>query len=163
MAFLRREMTLPISPERLFELHARPEALRRLSPSFPPIRSIDQSGGFEAGTTVQIRIGVGPVVFTWKALLEEVVPGMRFVDVQLEGPFSSWRHVHTFMPASGGCTMRDEVTWRSRGPLAIFDRLIVEPLLRDYFRRRHKSLRSWVAEEIENVSSDTPRSGSKLS
>jgi ligand-binding SRPBCC domain-containing protein len=144
---LRHETTLPISPSRLFELHSRPEALRRLSPSFPPIRSIDQTGGFEAGATVRIRIGIGSAVLTWKALLEEVIPGERFVDVQLEGPFASWRHEHTFLSAPGGCTMRDEVTWRSRSLLATLDGIVVEPMLRRYFRERHRALRAWVEEE----------------
>lgn len=139
--------TYPISPARLFELHSRPEALRRLSPWFPPVQHIERDGRFETGTVVRIRIGVGPLTFAWTAMLEEVVPGKRFVDVQQEGPFRAWRHEHGFLPAPGGCLMRDEVTWTSRLASQFVDRLIIAPMLRGYFRKRHLALRRWVNEE----------------
>lgn len=150
MCSVTHESIYPMSPERLFELHARPEALRRLSPSFPPVRSIEQDGAFVAGTTVRISIGVGPAALSWVAELEDVAPGRRFVDVQKQGPFASWRHVHSFEPAPGGCAMRDEVTWVSRRGLGFLDGLLLEPMLRDYLKKRHAALMKWVMEERGN-------------
>lgn len=144
---LVHETTFPISPARLFELHSRPEALRRLSPSFPPVQSVEQDGRFEAGAVVRIRIGFGPLVIAWTAMLEEVVPGKSFVDVQKAGPFRTWRHEHAFLPSIDGCVMRDEVTWTSRLAPRFVDRLIIAPILRSYFRKRHAALRLWVNEE----------------
>lgn len=156
MPTLVHESILPTTPRKLFGLHARPEALRRLSPSFPPVRSVEQDGPFVAGTSVRIRIGVGPLTASWKALLEQVDPGRRFVDVQVSGPFRSWRHVHEFRPVSGGgCVMRDEVRWESRGPLSWLDRMLIRPFLAHYFRKRHAALAAWV-NEIEQKT--TPES-----
>jgi len=141
------ETMLPASPKTVFELHTRPEALRRLSPPFPPVMSIDQDGDFEPGTTVRIRIGVGPLAVDWVAVLDEVISGRKFVDVQVSGPFRAWRHEHSFLAAPGGCVMRDEVSWASRGPLSTLDRIVIKPLLRGYFARRHAALREWINEE----------------
>jgi ligand-binding SRPBCC domain-containing protein len=149
MRSVKRETVFPMTPEQLFELHARPEALRRLSPSFPPVRSVEQDGGFEAGSTVRISIGVGPLALSWVAELEEVDFGRRFVDVQTRGPFESWRHVHSFSPAPGGCAMRDEVTWVSRRGLGFLDGPLIGPMLRSYFKKRHGALMQWVMEETK--------------
>jgi len=141
------ESIFSAGPEEVFDLHTRPEALRRLSPPFPPIVSIEQDGRFEAGTTVRIRIGVGPLAIDWVAVLEEVLPGRKFVDVQKQGPLRSWRHEHTFEAVPGGCVMRDEVSWKSLGPLALADRILIRPLLQNYFALRHAALREWIKEE----------------
>jgi len=160
MPRIKKETTFPMSPEGLFELHSRPEALRRLSPDFPPIQSIEQSGDFEKGTAVRIRIGLGPLAVTWHAELEEVVEGRRFVDVQKAGPFRSWRHVHSFLRAPGGCTMRDEVIWHSRVLPEWLDRILVGPILEHYFRLRHEALRLWVSDE-HNKDSRTESGGER--
>ena len=35
-------------------------------------------------------------------VIEEWVPGQRFVDVQLRGPYATWIHCHTFASKKGG-------------------------------------------------------------
>lgn len=147
MQNLVHESFFEATPEQLFALHERPEALRRLSPPFPPVKSLEQDGPFEAGTTVRIEIGVGVLALTWEAELELVEPGRRFVDVQRSGPFRSWRHEHHFIDVAGGSVMRDEVTWQSVSGLALIDEWTVRPALGHYFRKRHAALDEWVREE----------------
>ncbi len=161
MGYVAYESVLSMPPDRLFELHTRPEALRRLSPGFPPVREIEQSGGFEVGTTIRIRVGVGPLSMTWLAFLEEVVPGRMFVDVQKEGPFRSWRHVHSFLPSDKGCLMRDEVEWVPKLGFPGLDAVIVRPALRSYFRKRHAALAQWVSEEQQQPGATREKEANK--
>jgi len=48
----------------------------------------------------------------WLAEIRDIVEGVSFVDVQLEGPYKSWWHLHALGAApGGGTTMRDEVRY----------------------------------------------------
>lgn len=124
-----------------------PEALSRLSPSWPRLVRVEQSGGFERGTQVLIVLGIGPLRLEWLAEYIEVVEGEKFVDRQVRGPFAAWVHTHSFLLADGGTRMRDEVAYRlPAGNLGIVDALVARPMLRGYFRERHRLLAAWVRE-----------------
>ena len=65
----------------------------------------------------------------------------RFVDVQEEGPFKSWRHEHDFEHVDEKTTrMIDRVTYRAPlGPVGwIADVLFVRRTLVEMFRYRHQ-------------------------
>jgi ligand-binding SRPBCC domain-containing protein len=38
-------------------------------------------------------------------------PGVRFVDLQLRGPYLLWRHRHDFEPRDGGVVVRDTIDY----------------------------------------------------
>ena len=67
-------------------------------------------------------------------------PEERFVDRQLKGPYSLWRHTHTFEEVEGGTRMTDHVEYAvPLGPLgsiarAIFVTRMVEKIF-DYRAR----------------------------
>ena len=42
-------------------------------------------------------------------------PPHLFVDVQLRGPYTLWRHTHTFEERDGGTVCLDRVRYRPRG------------------------------------------------
>ncbi|MGK2859722.1 MAG: SRPBCC family protein [Thermoanaerobaculia bacterium] len=147
MRRLVHESLIPLPPRRLFDLHTIPEALSRLSPPWPKLVRVEQSGGFERGTQVLIVLGIGPLRLEWLAEYTDVIEGKKFVDRQVRGPFAAWTHSHLFLPADGGTRMRDEVEYRLPfGNLGIADALVVRPLLRGYFRERHRLLADWVRE-----------------
>ena len=67
----------------------------------------------------------------------------RFVDVQEEGPFKSWRHEHEFEAIDAKHTrVIDRITYAvGLGPLGrVADVLIVRRKLRTMFRYRHERL-----------------------
>jgi ligand-binding SRPBCC domain-containing protein len=71
-----------------------------------------------AGTLIEYRLSLGGLPFRWRSRIEDVVPGARFVDVQLAGPYRRWRHLHTFEDAPGGTRVGDRVEYElPLGPL----------------------------------------------
>jgi hypothetical protein len=71
------------------------------------------------GALFDYRIRVRGLPIRWRTLIEVFVPGERFTDRQIAGPYALWHHTHRFedlppsatMP-SGGTRMTDTVRYR---------------------------------------------------
>ncbi len=63
------------------------------------------------GEGVIRTLRISPLGIPWLARHEGFVPGRQFCDVQQSGPFRRWRHVHRFVPASGGCWLEDDLNF----------------------------------------------------
>lgn len=73
------------------------------------------------GTLIRYRLKVHGFPMGWTTRIEEWVPGVRFVDNQLKGPYALWHHTHTFETKDGGTLMHDRVRFRlPLGPLGDF-------------------------------------------
>jgi len=59
------------------------------------------------------RIQVRGLSISWRTLIETFIPGERFVDRQVAGPYALWHHTHRFedLP-NGGTRMTDQVRYR---------------------------------------------------
>ena len=88
---------MPASADELFAYHARPGAFRRLAPPWQKMRVLEETGDVTAGR-VAFDVWMGPVKRHWVAEMGSAMPGRQFVDRQVDGPFSSWEHVHRFVP-----------------------------------------------------------------
>ena len=65
-----------------------------------------------AGTLFEYRLRLHGVPVSWLTRIEEWEPGIRFVDMQLKGPYALWHHTHEFEPdGAGGTLMRDTVRY----------------------------------------------------
>jgi ligand-binding SRPBCC domain-containing protein len=119
----------------VFGFHERDDALPLLSPRFPPVRLISRTGGIEAGSRVELRVGV----LRWVALHTAYEKDRLFVDEQVAGPFAQWVHRHEFEDLSGKTRLTDRVTYRMRGgPLVdAVSAWAVTLALRQMFRHRH--------------------------
>ncbi|MFO7588987.1 MAG: TIGR01777 family oxidoreductase [Gemmatimonadota bacterium] len=104
----RRSSRLPDPAERVYGWHARPGALERLSPPWEPIGIVRRSDGIGDGARAVLRLGLGPFGVTWVAEHRDDVPGRQFRDVQVEGPFDRWEHVHRFDPVEGGGSVLED-------------------------------------------------------
>jgi ligand-binding SRPBCC domain-containing protein len=49
---------------------------------------------------------------TWRSRIDEWRPNERFVDVQLNGPYAEWHHMHSFYDRGPDTLIRDEVRYR---------------------------------------------------
>jgi len=90
------------------------------------------------GTLIDYRLSLFGVPFAWRTRIEVWQPDRRFVDVQLEGPYRSWRHTHEFSDAPGGTLVRDTVEYQlPLGPLGdLAHALFVRRALRRIFDHR---------------------------
>lgn len=95
---IERTSTLPASAEEAFAWHERPGAFERLVPPWERVEVLERTGGIRDGARTVVRVRAGPVSLRWVAQHREYVPGRRFVDEQVEGPFSHWNHQHLFEP-----------------------------------------------------------------
>lgn len=127
----------------LADWHFRPGALDRLLPPWQDVRVEQDAGAMRTGAETVLSVPLGPIRKRWHARIEEAVPGERFVDVQVTGPFGRWRHEHRFRPAdpsapTGDSILEDEIRYRM--PVAPFGDLgagIARADLDRLFRWRH--------------------------
>lgn len=136
MPVFSRSVTIQAPASAVFAFHEREDALRLLSPAFPPVRVVRRTGGIETGSRVELRIG--PV--RWIALHTAFAKDRFFVDEQLEGPFARWIHRHEFEALGDATRLTDRIEYLLPGGKWI-NRLFawaVHPGLHQMFRHRHR-------------------------
>jgi uncharacterized protein (TIGR01777 family) len=135
-------------PQKVFDWHARPGALERLTPGWGDVVVVSRSGGIEDGGEVKLRIRRGPTTFHWHVRHRDYEPGRQFRDQQISGPLKSWIHTHRFLPLPGGGTrVEDEIDVEP--PLgaagAAFGPSFIKQELGRLFRFRHRRLHTDLA------------------
>jgi ligand-binding SRPBCC domain-containing protein len=141
---LRREQRLDGSPADVFPFFADARNLEAITPPWLRFhvvtpRPIDM----HAGTLIEYRLRLHGLPIRWLTRIEEWVPGERFVDAQVKGPYALWHHTHEFEPTrDGGTLMRDTVRYAlPLGPLGeVAHRLFVARDLRRIFDYRRDQL-----------------------
>ena len=141
---LRREQRLPAPPATVFPFFAEASNLEAITPpwlrfAIVPPRPAD----IGVGTLIEYRLRLHGVRVSWLTRIEEWVPGERFVDQQLRGPYALWHHTHEFAPdGEGGTLMRDTVRYAlPYGPLGeVAHRLFVARDLAAIFDFRAQAL-----------------------
>jgi ligand-binding SRPBCC domain-containing protein len=105
-----KESRIAAPPRVVFAFHEQPDALVRLIPPWERVEVVEPARSLVPGSRARLRLRVGPLRFDWVAEITECVRDRLFVDRQVEGPFSSWRHRHGFEEdRSGGTILRDEI------------------------------------------------------
>lgn len=102
---------IPTPIEKLFAFFSEAQHLESMTPprlqfalrAFPP--------AMQRGATIAYRLRLHGIPIEWKTLISGWEPPYRFVDVQLHGPYTFWRHQHTFTPTRDGVVMRDTVDY----------------------------------------------------
>jgi ligand-binding SRPBCC domain-containing protein len=110
---LEREQRLPGEPGEVFPFFADAANLEAITPPFLGFRVVTPAPiEMRVGTLIEYRLTLHRLAVSWLTRIEEWVPGARFVDVQLHGPYRLWHHTHEFAPArEGGTLMRDVVRY----------------------------------------------------
>jgi ligand-binding SRPBCC domain-containing protein len=106
-----RSILIRAPVETVFRFHQRDDALRLLSPAFPPLRVIEKTGGIERGA--RVVLGIGPI--RWVALHTAFEKNRFFVDRQISGPFAEWIHRHEFETVGDATRLTDRVNYRLPG------------------------------------------------
>ncbi len=145
MRFVKQSV-IRASQQRVFEFHERPEALTLLIPPWEKAKVIQAAKISEIGSSaiVQTRV-LGPIAVTWVARHTVYDPPHLFEDIQVKGPFRSWRHRHVIEANDHGAILRDEIDYEL--PLGVIGRLmaplLIEKRLHKLFDYRHEATRRW--------------------
>ncbi|NIM48823.1 MAG: CDP-paratose 2-epimerase [Gemmatimonadales bacterium] len=119
---LERAQVIPVPPEVAFAFFEDPQNLRLITPDWLDFRISSVRGTpLDVGTTIFYRIRWLGLPITWVSRITEFERNRRFVDVQIRGPYRSWRHEHTFEEHDGQTFMRDTVRYEL--PLGILGRI----------------------------------------
>jgi ligand-binding SRPBCC domain-containing protein len=110
---LQREQPLPRPPDEVFPFFADARNLEAITPPLLRFRVVTPEPiELRAGALLQYRLRLHGLSLDWLTRIAEWVPGERFVDEQIAGPYRLWHHTHEFAPHGDGATlMRDTVRY----------------------------------------------------
>ncbi len=139
---------MPASAEAVYRFHAEPDALERLTPPWEKSKVVARTGSIEKpGSTVTIRVTVGPFSQNWISEHVACEPNVMFRDVMRSGPFRRWEHTHRFLPETDQSSWLED-TVEYEFPLGWLGKLFGGA----YTRRRLQRLFEWrhrtTAEEL---------------
>lgn len=138
------EQFVPYPPEKLFEFFKSAHNLEEITPptlSFK-IENISTKD-IEQGTKIDYKLKIHGVPARWKTEIDEWKPPFKFVDNQLEGPYSLWHHTHEFRPFCGGTLMVDRVRYKL--PLGYMGWLMAHHFVRKDIENIFKFRRGFIS------------------
>ncbi len=144
-----KESIINALPEKVFAFHELPDAIERLIPPWENTRIIQKADISKIGSQAVIEQKIfGIFQSRWIAEHTKYEPTRMFEDVQISGPFKSWRHRHIINSCENGAILRDEIEFEP--PFWIFGKLAapfaVVPKLEKMFAYRHEVTRKWCEE-----------------
>jgi ligand-binding SRPBCC domain-containing protein len=109
---LERSQRLPRPPDDVFPFFADAFNLEAITPAWLHFRVLTPAPvSMAAGARLEYRLRLHGLPLRWLTRIEVWEPPLRFVDVQLRGPYRLWHHTHTFEPDGDGTLMRDRVRY----------------------------------------------------
>ncbi len=142
-----KESVIKAPPERVFAFHELTDAIDRLIPPWETAKILQRADISEVGSQAIVETKMLGV-FTWKWVAEHTAydPPRSFEDIQVSGPFRSWRHRHVIEEHPEGSVLRDEIEYEM--PIPVFGPLAapigVTPRLEKLFDYRHKVTKEWA-------------------
>ena len=109
--------------ERVFDFFSKPENLAEITPSKLGFNILTPSPILmKKGTLIDYTIRLVGFPVRWRTLITFYDPPKKFIDEQIKGPYSFWRHTHTFKAINGGVEMKDIVRYVI--PFGVLGRLL---------------------------------------
>lgn len=114
---IKASYALPFGRETVWQWHARPGAVTRLTPGFLPMKVTREARSLRNGAT-EFALPAG---MKWVAQHDDAgyIPGEQFVDYAANQPLklaTNWRHTHRFEDAGEGTLLIDDVLANVPGP-----------------------------------------------
>lgn len=110
MTHLHRETVVPATLEETFRFFSDATNLERLTPPWLNFHILTPMPiEMRVGTEIDYRIVLYGIPIRWRSRIDVWEPGVRFVDRQLRGPYTSWNHEHRFEAVDGGTRVIDHV------------------------------------------------------
>ncbi len=96
---LERRQRLELPVRLAFEFYAQARNLAVITPPWMGFEVITP-GPIEmrVGALIDYRLKLHGVPLRWRTRIDVWEPPVRFIDVQVRGPYALWEHTHTFEP-----------------------------------------------------------------
>ena len=139
---LVREQWIAKPLEQVFDFFSRPENLQQITPPWLSFQIVSAERELHTGSLIEYKLKVHGLPMRWKSEISDWDPPHRFVDTQLTGPYSLWRHQHTFVAENGGTRIGDHVDYALPfGPIGdLVHSLMVRRDVESIFAFRQKRL-----------------------
>lgn len=126
----------------VFEFFSDARNLERLTPPWLNFSIDEIPSDLAEGALIKYSLRLHGVPIHWVTRIEQWEPGVKFVDLQIAGPYELWHHTHEFEDVDGGTLVRDTVRYKVPfGPLGrAVDRAFVTPDTRKIFSYRREQL-----------------------
>jgi ligand-binding SRPBCC domain-containing protein len=109
---LECEMITPQSIEDTFAIFENPYNLAKITPPELGFQIISkQKVEMRCNAEIEYRIKWLGFAMYWKTLITRYEPPFMFEDEQAKGPYTLWRHRHTFAATAGGTKVGDHVDY----------------------------------------------------
>jgi ligand-binding SRPBCC domain-containing protein len=96
----------------VFAFFADPSNLQLLTPPLLNFRILTPVPiEMREGALIDYRISIRGIPMRWRTRIEDYDPMRSFVDIQLRGPYRSWRHTHSFESRPEGTEVRDHIEY----------------------------------------------------
>lgn len=139
---LSARQTLPRPRAEVWAFFSDPRNLSQLTPPETAIRMLNGDGlAMKEGALIDYELRVKGLPLRWTSRIAVWSPPVRFVDIQLRGPYRSWIHQHLFEESPDGTVVGDEVDYQVPGGRWVHD-LFVKHELRRIFAFRMSALHS---------------------
>jgi hypothetical protein len=141
---LERRQRLPGALEDVFGFFADAFNLQAITPAWLHFRVLTPAPvAMAPGALLEYRLRLHGLPLRWLTRIEVWEPPVRFVDVQVRGPYRLWHHTHSFEPAGDGTIVRDRVRYAlPLGPLGeLAHAALVRRDLDRIFAFRHAAVR----------------------
>jgi ligand-binding SRPBCC domain-containing protein len=94
-----------------FDVFKNPSNLAKITPGWLNFQVLTKDVVMRQGAEIEYNIRWLGLPMHWKTLITEYQPPYLFVDEQAQGPYSLWRHRHTFESTSAGTKVGDHVEY----------------------------------------------------
>lgn len=142
---LERSQRLPRPPQDVFPFFSDAFNLEAITPGWLHFQVLTPAPvTMAAGALLEYRLRLHGLPLRWLTRIETWEPPVRFVDIQVRGPYRLWHHTHSFEPdGEDGTLMRDRVRYALPfGPLGeLAHRALVRRDLDRIFAFRHAAVR----------------------
>jgi hypothetical protein len=108
---LRRTQHLPRPLCEVFAFFARPENLQTITPPWLDFRITQAPPELGLGSRIEYRLRIHHIPTRWTTEITAWHPPHSFIDTQIFGPYTFWRHEHIFTADGAGTSMQDTVRY----------------------------------------------------
>lgn len=106
------EQWVPRPIEEVFEFFTDAGNLEELTPEWLKFEIVTPRPiVMRAGALIDYKLRFHGVPMKWRTEITEWNPPHQFQDIQLRGPYSLWRHTHTFEAVNHGTRLYDRVEY----------------------------------------------------